>query len=220
MVKTERTPTPPASLAIEKEKANGSYEKDDVVAQLTADFAEKCYLCEQNELESIHIEHLRPHHGGKDKNLKFSWDNLFFSCAHCNQVKNRSKYESNIIDCCSTEPEAAIHQALIGGHVVVVPLLDTPEAINTADLVQDCFELRNTAIRTQQSQNKVRALMRTMNVLYKKLEELEQGSGKHVLPALRGMLSRKYKFAGFTRTYVRDHLDKYPELEPYVRLDP
>ena len=43
---------------------------------------------------------------------------------------------------------------------------------------------------------------------------------KHKTPrlerTLRAMLDRKYKFAGFTRTYVRRHLDCYPELKQYV----
>ncbi|MBE6950728.1 MAG: hypothetical protein E7451_05250 [Ruminococcaceae bacterium] len=217
MVKTERTPTPPASLGVEKKKVSGKYNLEDVVTQLHADFNGKCYLCGQDELQSIEVEHLIPHHG--DVDLKFDWNNLFYSCAHCNSVKNQAKYESNVVDCCLTDPEAVIHQTLVDGHVVVTPLLRTPEAENTADLVHDCFELSNRPIRKLESQNKVKALMRTMNVLFKNLERFEQGSGKRVLPALRGMLDRRYKFAGFTRTYVRDHLDRYPDLEPYVKLD-
>lgn len=214
MVKIERTPTPPASLAIEKAKASGKYNLDDVVTQLHADFHGKCYLCEQDALQSIEVEHLTPHHG--DIDLKFDWTNLFYSCAHCNSVKNQRQYESNILDCCTTDPETMIHHALVNGQVVVTPLIGTVDAQNTANLVQDCFELRNRPIRSIESQNKVTALMGTMNLLCKYLEKLEKGTSKHALPALRGMLSREYKFAGFTRTYVRDHLDKYPDLAQYV----
>ena len=214
MVKIERTPTPPASLAIEKAKASGKYNLDDVVTQLHADFHGKCYLCEQNALQSIEVEHLIPHHG--DVDLKFDWNNLFYSCAHCNSVKNQTQYESNILDCCKTDPETMIHHALVNGHVVVTPLTGTTDAQNTASLVQDCFELRNRPIRSIESQNKVTALMGTMNLLCKYLAKLENGTSKRTLQVLRGMLSREYKFAGFTRTYVRDHLDKYPDLAQYV----
>lgn len=214
MVKIERTPTPPASLAIEKAKASGKYNLDDVVTQLHADFHGKCYLCEQNALQSIEVEHLIPHHG--DVNLKFDWNNLFYSCAHCNSVKNQRQYESNILDCCKTDPEAMIHHALVNGHVMVTPLIGTVDAQNTANLVQDCFELRNRPIRSIESQNKVAALMGTMNLLCKYLAKLENGTSKRTLQVLRGMLSREYKFAGFTRAYVRDHLDKYPDLAQYV----
>ena len=222
MVKIERTPTPPASLAIEKEKEengfSGSYNQEDVVDQLNKDFHGKCYLCEQDELQAIEIEHLKPHHGGKYIDLKYDWNNLFFSCSHCNSVKNRLKYEKDILDCCVTDPETVIHQALVNGQVVVKPLLTTPEAQNTADLVQDCFELRNTTIRSLESQNKVTALKRTMNLFFKKLDELENEANHRTLRVVRGMLSRQYKFSGFTRTYVRDNIGKYPDLAPYVQL--
>lgn len=58
-----------------------------------------------------------------------------------------------------------------------------------------------------------------MNLLCKHLDKLEAGTSKRSIAVLRGMLNRKYKFAGFTRTYVRDHLDKYPDLAPYVELE-
>lgn len=217
MVKTERTPIPPASLAIEKAKASGKYNLDDVVTQLHTDFHGKCYLCEQDELQSVEVEHLIPHHG--DVDLKFDWNNLFYSCSHCNSVKNRRQYERDILDCCVNDPETMIHQTLNGDRVEVAPLNQTVAAQNTAALVQDCFELRNHKIRSIESQNKVRALKGTMNLLCKHLDKLESGSSKRSISVLRGMLNRKYKFAGFTRTYVRDHLDKYPDLAPFVELD-
>ena len=224
MVKIDRTPTPPASLAVEKTKeengSSGSYNQKDVVEQLHKDSHGKCYLCEQDELQAIQIEHLKPHHGGKDLDLKYDWTNLFFSCSHCNSVKNRKQYEHDILDCCIDDPETKIHQALNGDYVEVKPLDQTIVAKNTAALVQDCFELRNHEIRSIESQNKVKSLKKTMNLLCKYLDNLEHGTGKRTITVLRGMLSREYKFSGFTRTYVRDHLDRYPMLEPYVRLDP
>lgn len=218
MVKIKRTPTPPASLAIEKMKANGSCTEQDVVDQLELDFYEKCYLCEQNELQSIEVEHLLPHHNGKYIDRKFDWNNLFFSCAHCNSVKKRAEYENNVIDCCKTDPETLIHQELCAGKVCVNALADTVEAKTTASLIQDCFQLTNRPIREKESQVKVRALQATMNDLYKELDKYKLKNSKKSFYAIRGMLSREYKFAGFTRTYVRDHIDKYPDFEPYIRL--
>ena len=81
MVKIDRTPTPPPSLAVEKTKTNGSYKKDDVVEQLASDFRGKCYLCEMDELQSIEVEHLRPHHNGRGRDRMFDWNNLFYSCS-------------------------------------------------------------------------------------------------------------------------------------------
>ena len=91
MVKIERSMPAPKSLFTEKAKANGSYEKTDVVEQLRKDFHNKCYICEIDNLQDPQVEHLRPHFNGKNKDLKFDWNNLFWSCGHCNGVKNQRK---------------------------------------------------------------------------------------------------------------------------------
>lgn len=216
MVKIERTPTPPPSLAIEKEKASGSYSEPDVHQQLRQDFHEKCYLCEIDELQSVEVEHLRPHR--EDKELKFAWGNLFYSCRHCNSVKKQNKYNGTILDCCKTDPETVLEQLLVEGHVLVKPLAETQEARMTALLLTECFELTNTGARITECDTRVKALSSTMNTLYKTLWEYRENPSSGNLRRLRGMLSRTYKFAGFTRTYVRNHLEDYPELADYVRL--
>lgn len=216
MVKIEKTTVPPASLAIEKKKASGSYREPDVIRQLQHDFNGKCYLCEIDELQNVEVEHLRPH--GGDIERKFAWDNLFYSCAHCNSVKNQSKYHDVILDCCETEPETVLNQQFIGGHVKVEPLGETQEARMTAVLLTECFELTNTGIREIECQIRVNALSITMTTLYKALEKYRTNPSNRNLRTLRGMLSRTYKFAGFTRTYVRNHLDKYPHLAEYVQV--
>lgn len=214
MVKIERTPVLPASLALEKKKMSGSYREPDVLRQLQHDFNGKCYLCEINELQSVEVEHLHPH--GGDIERKFAWDNLFYSCAHCNSVKNQSKYHDTILDCCEADPEAVLDQQFISGHVKVEPLNETQEARMTAALLTECFELTNTGIREIECQIRVNALSITMTTLYKALEKYRANPSSRNLRTLRGMLSRTYKFAGFTRTYVRNHLDKYPHLAEYV----
>ena len=219
MVKIDRTPTPPPSLAVEKTKANRSYKKDDVVEQLASDFRGKCYLCEMDELQSIEVEHLRPHHNGRNRDRMFDWNNLFYSCSHCNSVKNRGIYEKNVADCCTIDPETIIRQEFLDGRVVVSNLVDTDEARVTASLVTDCFELSNTPIRTKECQVKVRALQRTMTTLYKALGKYQTEKTERTLRTLKGLLSRSYRFAGFTRTYVRSHIATYPDLAPFVALE-
>lgn len=216
MVKIERTPVPPASLTIEKKKANGSYREPDVIQQLCHDFHGKCYLCEMDELQSIEVEHLRPHGGNLER--KFGWDNLFYSCAHCNSVKNQRKYHDMILDCCETDPEAVLDQQFMEGHVQVKPLDAMPEVQMTALLLTECFELTNTGIRERECQTRVNALNVTMATLYKALEKYRKDPSNRSLRTLRGMLSRTYKFAGFTRAYVRNHLEQYPHLAEYVQV--
>lgn len=60
MVKVERSFPAPVSLALEAQKANGSYSKPDVVKQLKEDFHNKCYICELSDLQDAQVEHLLP----------------------------------------------------------------------------------------------------------------------------------------------------------------
>ncbi len=72
-----------AKLA-DKESA---YREGAVFEQLENDFYNKCYICEDNEVTSINVEHFDPHRGtSPDK--KYDWNNLFYSCAHCNGIKH------------------------------------------------------------------------------------------------------------------------------------
>ena len=82
MVRVKRSMPAPESLEIEKNKASGSYEKTDVVERLRKDFHNKCYICEMDNLQDPQVEHLRPHFNGKNIDLKFDWNNLFWSCGY------------------------------------------------------------------------------------------------------------------------------------------
>ena len=68
-------------------------------------FHGKCYICENKEgISSFQIEHLKPHRENAD--LKYDWNNLFWSCAHCNNIKN-AKYDP-ILDCTQVEVDRKI----------------------------------------------------------------------------------------------------------------
>lgn len=219
MVKIERTPTPPKSLAIESQKAWGSYSERDVIEQLQKDFHDKCYICELKQLTDVEVEHLRPHHNRSLKERVFDWNNLFYSCPHCNSIKNNRKYDDRILDCCTVDPESLLKQIYAEGNVIVQPLHDSTDenVLMTADLIQSCFGKDNTGIRTIQCAARVEQLANTMNSLYKALEQFKQDkTSRKYLSALRGMLKRDYKFAAFTRYYVRSHSEDYPELQEFL----
>ena len=68
-------------LFFAKSQPAGDYKCGDVLELLKNDFKNKCYICECKEsLISRNTEHFIPHKG--DKNLKFDWNNLFWSCSH------------------------------------------------------------------------------------------------------------------------------------------
>lgn len=142
MVKCDKSPVAPASLAVEKAKgASGSYRGADVVEQLKTDFHDKCYICELKGLQDPQIEHLRPHKGNID--LKFDWNNLFWSCSHCNNVKNQRKYDGKIINCCQEDPEKHISCQYARNNVEITALDDEITSQMTAELINETFNLQN-----------------------------------------------------------------------------
>jgi uncharacterized protein (TIGR02646 family) len=102
----EKSQPAPDCLAHEKGKTSGDYKCGDVSSRLKTDFKNKCYLCELKELTSINVEHFRPHKG--DTDLKFDWNNLYLSCAHCNNTKLAAY--NNILNC--TDPNDRIEDKL------------------------------------------------------------------------------------------------------------
>lgn len=110
MVKVVRSFPAPESLAEERKKTAGKYDKPDVIERLKKDFHNKCYICEMKDLQDPNVEHLLPHKNGKYQERKFDWENLFWSCGHCNGIKNNGKYDEGIsekassgaIDCFET----------------------------------------------------------------------------------------------------------------------
>lgn len=214
MVRVERSLPAPESLRNEAEKVNGSYSKEDVVERLRTDFHEKCYICEMKELQDPQIEHLLPHRNGMYKDRKFDWNNLFWSCGHCNGVKNQEKYAEGILDCCKRDPEDAIRFVLREKDVCVTAINEKDrEAVLTAELVQEVFNIRNTGMRVYTSALRLKKLQEEMNVLYAKLDEYkEKPESRILLRTLKALLKRETAFAGFKRCYVRTHLGEFPEL--------
>ena len=137
MIKIERNPVPPPSLAVEAKKANGVYNKPDVVQQLKKDSNDKCYICELGGLSDPEVEHLRPHHGRKIPERVFDWNNLFYACPHCNNLKKEAKYDDKIIDCCMEDPENMIEQCYENGQVKVRNIVADDRGVHSPSAVKE-----------------------------------------------------------------------------------
>ena len=218
MIKITRTFPAPASLALEAKKQFGKYDKPDVIKQLREDAHDKCYICEMKGLQDPVVEHLLPHKNGKYPERKFDWNNLFLACGHCNGVKNQRKYDEGVIDCCKQDPEELLDFKLIDG-VVVVRARDAADkkAVLTADLIWEVFNLKNTGMRESKSELRFQELNKEMNKLYGNLKELDRKPGsKVILRKLKATLRRESAFVAFKRNYVKDHMDRYPQLMAYI----
>ena len=221
MVKVERSFPAPESLAEEARKANGKYDRQDVIERLKRDFHNKCYICEMKELQDPNVEHLLPHKNGKYPERKFDCENLFCSCGHCNGIKNNNMYDEGIIDCCKQDPEKYLYFHLID-NIVVIDVSDIRDEFQnrTALLITEVFSVKNTGMRTYTSDERLRLLQKEMNILYKQLEKLHNNpDSKVIFRTICSLLKRESAFAAFKRCYVREHADKYPQLQKCVLLD-
>ena len=216
MIAIERSAEIPHSLLCGT--ACDRYRSSDVVEQLVKDSGNKCYICEVSPVEDPEVEHRLPHKGDRHPERKFDWDNLFYACRHCNSVKNKSKYDEGIIDCCKRDPEVLLHQVLVEDrvHVDVMVSCD-PEAQRTADLIEEVFMSENPALRKKAAEARLDKLQLRMNALYGGLRKLKKGEHDTFNErTVAAMLKREAAFAGFTRCYVRDHIEDYPELAAYL----
>lgn len=222
MVKIKRSFPAPESLKEEAKKADGKCNKQDVIERLKKDFHNKCYICEMKELQDPNVEHLLPHKNGKYLERKFDWENLFWSCGHCNGIKNNSKYDKGILDCCKVDPEKYLYFQIKGNDV----LIDKTEPQDdlqrrTALLITEVFSLQNTGMRISTSAERLKLLQNEMNVLYKQLEKMRKTTANSniTMRIIRSLLRRESAFAAFKRCYIRAHASEYPELQKYVTLD-
>lgn len=218
MVKIERSFPAPDSLAGEAKKANGRYDGPDVIERLKKDFHNKCYICEMKELQDPNVEHLLPHKNGRYPERKFDWENLFWSCGHCNGIKNNSRYDDGILDCCKYDPENYLYFCL-SGNEVTVEVSDPASGIQkrTASLVKEVFSKKNTGMRTYTSDKRLKLLQKEMTILYRQLEKLHNNpDSKVTVRMICCLLKRESAFAAFKRCYIRRHVREYPQLQKYV----
>ena len=125
-------------------------------------------------------------------------------------MKNCTKYDDGIIDCCKVDPEQYLSIEL-SGSTVSAKALDASNvvAVRTAMLIEEVFNLTNTGMRTVVCEERLKGLQREMNKLYRALEEYKKNPGCNK-NRIRVLTRRKSAFAGFKRYYVRM---RYPELQ-------
>lgn len=127
-----------------------TYNSPEIIGRLRVIFHDKCYLCEQGNLSDPEVEHFKPH--GKNDELLYGWDNLFYSCSRCNSIKSNTHI--NLLNCTSPNTdvfEEVIHLAgnSVNGYIDVRPSSDNPsvETLNTIELLQECYNSDNTGLR-------------------------------------------------------------------------
>lgn len=218
MVKIERSFPEPESLREESKKKTGICNTAEVLQRLRQDFNDKCYICEIKDSDAFEVEHLLPHHNKKIPERYFDWNNIFLACRHCNEIKNCSIYEENIIDCCKEDPEVVIDFIYDENRTrVVAKDSANKKAVITAKLCNEVFNDKHTPMRDFRSEIKSKKLSEEMNALLDNLKELRENPNlKVVHRKLKGLLARSSQFAAFKREYIRRNYSDNEKIMSYI----
>lgn len=224
MLYFEKSQPAPDCLENEKIKASGDYKCGCVLERLKQDFRNKCYICESSTPQSINVEHFRPHQGNID--LKFSWENLFWSCAHCNNIKLDNF--NNILNC--TKPEDYIENRLEYSfnpfpheHVKIIALDNDPATLSTKNLVEAAFN-GTTKLKTIEAANMRNNLLNEIVDFQKWLieyfKETCEGDDKELcLRKIRGHLHPGSSYVSFKRWIIRKNELLIREFGRYFQGD-
>jgi hypothetical protein len=109
-------------------------------------FYGKCYLCEDEVSDPV-VEHFIPHEG--DITKEYDWNNLYYSCHRCNNIKGTAK---ELLDCCDPSVDVlcaikCLFPGVPGNNVIVEPQDNSVKTKNTAYLLDKCYNENNTGIR-------------------------------------------------------------------------
>lgn len=211
MVYFEKSQPAPACLESEKAKPSGTYRCGEVGDRLQVDFRNKCYLCESRGITAINVEHFRPHRG-KNRDLEFDWNNLFFCCVHCNATKSDNPAYDVLLDCTSQAdaPDSHIRFELNSGISALpsfMPITDSEKVRNTVQLLQEIHSGRSM-IRKLEATNLVELIQRKLNKFYKKIDLWFDATGQEkedLRQSIIAHLQNSSAFTAFKRWIIRDN---------------
>lgn len=204
MVFFEKSQPAPNCLAIEKAKKNGTYNCEDVVERLHQDFKNKCYLCESKNIRGINIEHFIPHQG--DKDLKFDWNNLFFACSDCNNIKS-NRY-TNLLNCTIQEDQVDLKisyriEVFPKERIVFKAQEESQKVQNTVNLLNAIFN-GTTPLKRIAANNLKTQLSTEIELFNKLLLTFVDYQTEASLKQIEIHLSNASAFTAFKKWIIRD----------------
>ncbi len=217
MVNIKRSQPAPKCLSVEKLKKNGDYKCGNVIERLQHDFHNKCYLCEEKEPSTINVEHLVPHKG-TNKDLMFDWNNLFWSCGHCNNTK-LAKYEK-VLDCTNNSKHILdlLKFEIRPFPVEVVevfPLNQDVSVIETAQLLNEIYN-GTTKLKITEGLNIKKKILDELISFNELLHEYFNNDDKSVIEKVKEKVEQKLStnsaFTAFKVWIVKSNSKLYEEF--------
>ena len=226
MVRFDRLDTEKARSAVRslerEQKRNGDCNTPEVMSALQEMFHGKCYICENKKrITSFQVEHLKPHQGNMAD--KYSWDNIFLSCSHCNNTKG-NRYVP-ILDCTHVDVDQRISFHFLNPlqnerEIMLEALDDTVETRNTCSLLMNVYygktpqkEMESRLIRCELR----RQIMEFMAYVREYLDTEEGEDKRDLLCKIKQELSNRSEYTAFKRWVILDNLDMCGELAPLLR---
>jgi uncharacterized protein (TIGR02646 family) len=205
VINITKSTTPPPSLLVEKAKPSSeNYRSDDVIKQLRTDFHNKCYICEDYAPSTINVEHFIPHRG-KNRDLMFDWNNLFYACGHCNNTK-LAIYD-DILNCTDNSHKILDWiQFNINPYpkekVIIQSSIVDIKIQNTVELLLKIYNGEHTGLKTVEGENIRERLIDEMVKFTKRLNKyskptISSEDKERYRKKIREMLSVKSPFTAF-----------------------
>ncbi len=213
MINIIKSTTIPLSLSVEKAKpSSDNYRSDDVIKQLKEDFHNKCYICEDYAPSTINVEHFVPHRS-KDRDLMFDWANLFYACAHCNNVKG--DVFDNLINCTDSKNKIldlvrfSVNPYPKEKVIIQNKILDV-KVQQTVELLLKVYNGEHTGLKTVEGENIRERLVDEMVKFTKKLNNYSKSTvlskdKARYLKKIKEMLSVKSPFTAFKVWVIKEN---------------
>jgi len=222
MVYLEKSQPAPESLAKEKTKKSGKYNKEDVLERLVLDFKNKCYICEYQQ-PSVQVEHFVPHK--EDVDLKFDWDNLFFACGHCNGTKLAKSEYDDILNCTKKEHDVEnflkyIFVAFPKEEVKIEIIEKSQTTENTKKLLQAVYNgsavFCSRTLEANILKSRLRDEIKSFNDFIKNYQATENKEEKeYFFEKIKSHIDKSSDFTAFKRWIIKDNPKLKAEFEQY-----
>jgi hypothetical protein len=217
MIYLPKSQPAPECLAIESKKKNGNYNCGNVLQRLCDDFKGKCYICE-DDVKSIQIEHFIPHEN-INTDLKFNWNNLFYACNYCNNLKG-TDYK-NILNCTveSDSVETSIKyqiEPFPNEKAIIKFLSDTEKVKNTVRLLNEIYNTEVTENKRLGSAALRKRLIEELQFFGYLLSEYELNPKENLKRLISEKLKKSSKFTAFKHWIIKDNPTYFQEFQSYL----
>jgi hypothetical protein len=196
----------PEGVVIKNEK---DYQRGIVFRLLCDDCYHKCYICEHRPIPP-EVEHRLTHKN--DEALKYDWNNLLYSCVHCNRVKNNPKFYDGILNPIQIDPEEYINLYIeynddLKERIVVVKKVKDDDLVDiTVELLDLVYNNISTDNRRESSFNLKNIISKDISMFMVYIEKyLEKPDDIIIFDVIKDEISRESEFAAFKRQIIRDN---------------